>query len=132
MLITGIIMDMAVELPTILDMLIAMLAVPFMGILPMAAITMERERLMPNLKLILTLDMPTLMDTHILMGILMYWVILILLDIPIPLDTLMVLGTPTPLDTHIPLGTPTPLDTPIPLGTPIPLDTPIPLGTPIP
>jgi len=66
MLIMGIIMDMAVELLTTLDMLIAMLAVQFMVILLMAAITMERGRLMLNLKLILTLDMLTLMDIHIL------------------------------------------------------------------
>ena len=66
MLITGIIMDMAVELLTTLDMLIAMLAVQFTAILLMAAITMERGRLMLNLKLILTLDMLTLMDIHIL------------------------------------------------------------------
>merc|ERR1711970_789302 len=76
------------------------LAVQFMAIHPMAAITMERERPMPNLKLILTLDMPTLMDTHILMDILIYLgtliplAILTLLDIPIPsmvilMDTLM-------------------------------------------
>ena len=66
MLITGIIMDMAVELLTILGMLIAMLAVQFTAILLMAAITMERGMLMLNLKLILTLDMLTLMDIHIL------------------------------------------------------------------
>ena len=66
MLITGIIMDMAVELLTILGMLIAMLAVQFTAILLMAAITMERGMLMLNLKLILTLHMLTLMDIHIL------------------------------------------------------------------
>ena len=66
MLITGIIMDMAVELLITLDMLIAMLAVQFMVILLMAAITMERGMLMLNLKLILTLHMLTLMDIHIL------------------------------------------------------------------
>jgi len=66
MLIMGIIMDMAVELLTTLDMLIAMLAVQFTAILLMAAITMERGRLMLNLKLILTLHMLTLMDIHIL------------------------------------------------------------------
>jgi len=66
MLIMVIIMDMAVELLITLDMLIAMLAVQFMVILLMAAITMERGRLRLNLKLILTLHMLTLMDIHIL------------------------------------------------------------------
>jgi len=102
--IMGIIVDMDVELLITLDMLTAMLAVLFMGILPMVTIIMGREKLMQLPRLILTMAMPipmdtdTLMDTRILLDIPTSWAI------PIPLDILTHSGIVTLMDIPTPWG----------------------------